>query len=190
MSQGETKSNESVIARSGSDEAISKDKIATPSARNDRIEVFRVKMLSMLAAFVFLLMFSANVLPAEKGQEQNPPLPQEHIRKLKRIAAFIADELQRRSVKSVTVKDFTDFYKRPSATGTRMAGELSRQLTALGDKNFMVLPNGGDAIVTGVVVPFREGGKLKLDIKVVSADGSKIITAYSGIFKKVKAVKK
>ena len=40
MSQRDAKSDENVIARSGSDEAISKDKIATPSARNDRLEVF------------------------------------------------------------------------------------------------------------------------------------------------------
>ena len=140
---------------------------------------------------IFILFLSSiPALAVDRSLERQPPLPQEHVRKLKRIAAFIADELQRRSVKSVTVKDFTDFHKRPSATGTRMAREFSKQLTAVGDKNFMVLPNGGDAIVTGVVVPFREGGKLKLDIKVVSADGSKIITAYSGIFKKVKAVKK
>jgi hypothetical protein len=136
-------------------------------------------------------MFSANVLPAEKAQKQNPSLPQEHVRKLKRIASFIADELQRRSLKSVTVEDFTDFYKRPSGTGTRMAREFSRQLTAIGDKNFRVLPDGGDAIVTGVVVPFKSGGKIKLDIKVVSADGSKIITSYSGIFlKKARPAKK
>ncbi|MDP1759021.1 MAG: hypothetical protein Q8K77_04420 [Thermodesulfovibrionales bacterium] len=38
--QAGTKGNENVIARSVSDEAISKVKIVTPSARNDRIEVF------------------------------------------------------------------------------------------------------------------------------------------------------
>ena len=43
-----TKGHENVIARSVSDEAISKDKIAAPSARNDRIEVFPVVLLQGL----------------------------------------------------------------------------------------------------------------------------------------------
>ncbi|MBI5892049.1 MAG: hypothetical protein HZB79_00025 [Deltaproteobacteria bacterium] len=38
MSQRDTKNNENVIARSVSDEAISKDGIASPLARNDRVE--------------------------------------------------------------------------------------------------------------------------------------------------------
>jgi hypothetical protein len=50
MSQRGTKSDENVIARSGSDEAISKDKIATPSARNDRVEVFSSERLSNYSA--------------------------------------------------------------------------------------------------------------------------------------------
>jgi len=45
MSQIDTKSNENVIARSGSDEAILKDKITTPSARNDRLEVFSEQII-------------------------------------------------------------------------------------------------------------------------------------------------
>ncbi|MFA4827730.1 MAG: hypothetical protein WC855_07775 [Thermodesulfovibrionales bacterium] len=40
MFHRDTKGNENVIARSFSDEAISKREIATPSARNDRIKVF------------------------------------------------------------------------------------------------------------------------------------------------------
>ena len=150
-----------------------------------------MKVFSGCFVLIFILLLSSTTaLADDKSLEGQPALPQEHARKLKRIAAFIADELQRRSVKSVTVEDFTDFHKRPSATGTRMAREFSRQLAALGDKNFMVLPDGGDAIVTGVVVPFKSGGKIKLDIKVVSIERTKIITAYSGIFKKVKTVKK
>ncbi len=141
---------------------------------------------------IFILFLSSiPVLAADRSLERQPALPQEHVRKLKRIASFIAAELQRRSVKSVTVEDFTDFYKGPSATGTMMAREFARQLAAAGDKNFTVLPAGGEAVVTGIVVPFRTGGKLKLDIKVVSADGSKIITSYSGIFlKKARPAKK
>lgn len=150
-----------------------------------------MKMFRGCLVLIFILFLSSiPALTADRSLERQPSLPQEHVRKLKRIAVFIADELQKRSVKSVTVEDFTDFYKRPSATGTRMAREFSRQLAAAGDKNFMVLPDGGDAIVTGLVVPFRAGGKIKLDIKVVSADRSKIITSYSGIFKKTRPAKK
>lgn len=139
---------------------------------------------------LFLFISFMPALAAEHMPEGHSPLPGEHVRKLERIAQFIAGELQRRSIKSVTVEDFTDFYKRPSATGTKMAGEFSKQLAAIGDKNFTVLPAGGEAVVTGILVPFRTGGKLKLDIKVVSSDKSKIITSYTGIFKKAKAVKK
>ncbi|TAL26721.1 MAG: hypothetical protein EPN94_02620 [Nitrospirae bacterium] len=149
-------------------------------------------MKTRMSCFIlfFLFISSMPALAAEHIPEGNSPLPGEHVRKLERIAQFIAGELQRRSVKTVAVENFTDFYKRPSATGTKMAGEFSKQLAAAGDKNFMVLPDGGDAIITGVVVPFRTGGKLKLDIKVVSSDKSKIITSYTGIFKKAKTVKK
>ena len=140
---------------------------------------------------IFILFLSSvPALAADRSLERQPPLPQEHIRKLKRIASFIAAELQRRSVKSVTVEDFTDFYKRPSATGTRMAREFSKQLTAIGDKNFMVVETGAEAIVIGTLVPFKDGGKWKLDIKAVSSDKSRIITSYTGIFKKAKTAKK
>lgn len=146
-----------------------------------------MKLFSGCFVLVFVLFLSSiPALTSDISLERQPPLPQEHVRKLKRIAAFIADELQRRSVKSVTVKDFTDFYKRPSAAGTRMAGELSRQLAAIGDKNFMVAETGAEAIIAGTLVPFKGGGKWKLDIKVVSSYNSKIITVYTAILKKAR----
>ena len=150
-----------------------------------------MKMFRGCLVLIFILFLSSiPALADDKSLERQPPLPQEHIRKLKRIAVFIAAELQRRPVKSVTVEDFTDFHKRPSATGTRMAREFSRQLAALGDKKFMVVEAGAEAIVAGTLVPFKDGGKWKLDIKVVSADKGKIITTYTGILKKARPAKK
>src|SRR3989338_733542 len=109
-----------------------------------------MKMFRGCLVMIFILFLSSiPALADDKNLERQPPLPQEHIRKLKRIAVFIAAELQRRPVKSVTVEDFTDFYKRPSVTGTRMAREFSRQLAALGDKKFMVVEAGAEAIVAG-----------------------------------------
>ncbi len=136
-------------------------------------------------SLIFVFLFSIAILSAEKGMEQQS-LPKEHVKKLKRIAEFVAGELTRRAIKTVTVEDFTDFYGKPSATGTKMAREFSKQLAVIGDKNFSVLPSSAEAIVKGTLIPFKEGGKWKLDIKVISSDRGKIITSYTGILKKKK----
>ena len=162
-----------------------------------------VKILSLFAALVFLLMFSANVLPvvdstprAEKAQKQNPSLPKEHVQKLKRIAGIIAGEITRRNIKSVTVMDFTDIRGNPSKMGETVAAEFRKQMEALGKANFTVVdsrydsqPSSGGALVTGMFLPFKGGDKWKLDIKVLSPD-NRLITSYSGFFRKTKGAKK
>ncbi|MEW6068829.1 MAG: hypothetical protein AB1610_11130 [Nitrospirota bacterium] len=135
---------------------------------------------------MLLFLFSANAFPA--GKEQ--PLPKEYVQKLRKIANFFADELEKREIKTITVKDFTNIYGKPSVMGKKMARELSRQLKSIGNKNFRVIKAGGDAVITGILVPFTETKNWKLDIKIVSADRSMVIMSYTGIFKKPDIVKK
>ncbi|MDP2279779.1 MAG: hypothetical protein Q8K51_16340, partial [Nitrospirota bacterium] len=111
-----------------------------------------MKVFSGFTAFVFLLMFSANVLPvvdstprAEKAQKQNPSLPKEHVQKLKRIAEFVAGEMARKGIKTVTVEDFKNFKGNPSAKGSAVAKELRKQLVSISNMDLKVMDTGAEA---------------------------------------------
>ena len=148
-----------------------------------------MKILGMLAAFIILFMFSANTLPAEREQKKNPPLSKQEIQKLRDIAVIIAGEITRRNIKSVTVIDFKDIEGNPSKRGKTVAAEFRKQMEALGKANFTVVDSGGGALVTGMFLPFKGGDKWRLDIKILSPD-NRLITSYSGFFRKTKGVKK
>ncbi|MBM4137298.1 MAG: hypothetical protein FJ241_10780 [Nitrospira sp.] len=127
---------------------------------------------------------------SEISQKVNPQLTKTHVQKLNRIAKIISSEIIKRDIKTVKVVDFTDFKGKPSATGEKMSDEFSRQLGIFGKTNFSIVNNGADVIVTGTLIPFKEGGKWRLDIKVISSSTGKIITSYAGIFKKLKGVRR
>lgn len=155
-----------------------------------------MKILGMLAAFIILFMFSANVLPDEREQKKNPPLSKQEVQKLRDIAVIVAGEIARRNIKSVTVTDFKDIKGNPSKLGKTVAAEFRKQIEALGKTKFTVVdsrydsqPSGGGALVTGMFLPFKGGDKWKLDIKVLSPD-NRLIASYSGFFRKTKGVKK
>ena len=146
----------------------------------------------LCSIFIFLFMFTADALPAEKVQKQNPHLSKEEIQKLRDIAVLIAGELTRRNIKSVIVMDFKDIKGNPSKMGKTVAAEFRRQMEALGKTNFTVEDSGGGAFVTGMFLPFKGGDKWRLDIKVIEAlsPDNRLITSYSGFFRKTKGVKK
>ena len=148
-----------------------------------------MKILSVLIAFVFLFVFTADALLAEKGQKQNPPLSKQEIQKLRDIAVIIAGEITRRNIKTVTVMDFKDIKGNPSKMGKTVAAEFRKQMEAYGKTNFTVKDSGGGALVTGMFLPFKGGDKWRLDIKVLSPD-NRLITSYSGFFRKTKGVRK
>ena len=64
-----------------------------------------------------------------------------------------------------------------------------KQMEALGKANYTVVESGGGAFVTGMFLPFKGGDKWRLDIKILSPD-NRLITSYSGFFRKTKGVKK
>ncbi|MDP2279019.1 MAG: hypothetical protein Q8K51_12420 [Nitrospirota bacterium] len=148
-----------------------------------------MKILGLCPVFIFLFVCAADVLPTEKGQKQNPSLSKEEVLKLRDIAVIISGEIIRRSIKSVTVTDFKDIKGNPSKMGKTVAAEFRRQMEALGKTNFTVVDSGGGAFVTGMFLPFKGGDKWRLDIKVFSPD-NRLITSYSGFFRKTKGVKK
>ena len=148
-----------------------------------------MKILGMLAAFIILFMFSASALPAEREQKKNPPLSKQEIQKLRDIAVIIAGEITRRDIRFVTVIDFKDIEGNPSKRGKTVAAEFRKQMEALGKTNFTVKDSGGGAFVTGMFLPFKGGDKWRLDIKILSPD-NRLITSYSGFFRKTKGVKK
>lgn len=147
-----------------------------------------MKILSVLIAFVFLFVLSANVLPAEKGQKQNQPLSKQEIQKLRDIAVIIAGEITRRNIKSVTVMDFKDIKGNPSKMGKTASVEFRKQMKAVGKTRFTVVDSGGGALISGMFLPFKGGDKWRLDIKGLSPD-NRLITSYSGFFRKIKGEK-
>lgn len=148
-----------------------------------------MKILYLCFASIFLFVCASDVLPAEKAQKQNPPLSKEEIQKLRDIAVIIAGEITIRDIKSVTVTDFKDIVGKPSKAGKTASAEFRKQMEALGKTRFTVVDSGGGAFVTGMFLPFKGGDKWRLDIKVLSPD-NRLITSYSGFFRKTKGVKK
>lgn len=148
-----------------------------------------MKILSVLIAFVFLFVFTADVLLAEKGQKKNPPLSKQEVQKLRDIAVIIAGEITRRNIKSVTVMDFNDIKGNPSKMGKTASVEFRKQIEAVGKTRFTVVDSGGGALISGMFLPFKGGDKWRLDIKVLSPD-NRLITSYSGFFRKTKGVRK
>lgn len=146
------------------------------------LNLFRIWCLG----FGILFLFPMSALAEKKEQSS---LPKEQIQKLKRIAGIIAGEITRRSIKSVTVTDFKDIKGNPSKMGKTVAAEFRKQMEILGKTNFTIVDSGGGALVTGMFLPFKGGDKWRLDIKVFSSD-NKLITSYSGFFRKIKGVKK
>jgi len=138
------------------------------------------ELLKILCCLIFL--FPITALPAEKGQEQRPSLPKEHVQKLKRIADFIAGEAIRRGIKTVMVEDITDLKNRPSKEGKAMSQEIEKQLFAYGSKYFSVVKNNAAAVVRGTLVPFKGRNKWQLNMKLIEAETNKIIAVYTGIF--------
>ena len=154
-----------------------------------------MKIPGLCSVFIFLFVCAADVLPvvdstprAEKGQKQNPSLSKEEVLKLRDIAVIISGEIIRRSIKSVTVTDFKDIKGNPSKMGKTVAAEFRKQIETIGKARFAVVDTGG-AIITGMFLPFKGGDKWRLDIKVLSPD-NRLITSYSGFFRKTKGVKK
>ncbi|PIV67216.1 MAG: hypothetical protein COS10_02205, partial [Nitrospirae bacterium CG01_land_8_20_14_3_00_44_22] len=105
-----------------------------------------MKMLSMIVAFVFLFVLSAEALPSEKGQKQNPPLSKEEVQKLRDIAVIISGEIARRNIKSVAVLDLKDIKGNPSKRGKTVSAEFRKQIEAVGKTRFAVVNSGGGAV--------------------------------------------
>ncbi|MCE5194356.1 MAG: hypothetical protein LLF28_02705 [Nitrospiraceae bacterium] len=145
-----------------------------------------MKKLCLFFIFFNIIIFSTNIIAADK----DVVLPREHIAKLKRIAGFFAAELKNKNIKTVTVGDFTDFNKKPSARGKTMAREFKKQLEKIGKKNFKVIDKNPEALITGILLPYQDKSKWQLDLKAVYANKEQVITAYTAIFKKPKQVAK
>jgi len=144
----------------------------------------------VLFVVFFLSTFSVTAFCNEQLPEQDYGLPKEHVRKIKWIARFISGELAGRNIKTVTVEDFTDFYGRPSSKAKEISQELEIQLKNMPDKKFLIVSDSPEAIIKGIFLPFKDGKKFKLDISVVASGRDRIITSYTGIFKKPKTYKK
>ncbi|HAK89027.1 MAG TPA: hypothetical protein DHV16_04410 [Nitrospiraceae bacterium] len=145
----------------------------------------------LLQGFSFLafVLLPSDIVLAEKTQRYFPSA-KEHSQKIKQIAGIIAVEINRRGIKTVEVKEFTDIRGRPSAVGKDIAKEFERQMAAAEGRGFAIIKNDAKAVVTGTVTPFKEREKWQIKIKVVSAETGAVITAYTGILKKTKGIKK
>lgn len=144
----------------------------------------------ILIFLIPVFLFSTFVFSSEKSEKKSPALPKEYSQKLKRIAANIASEIAARNIKSVMVNDFTDLKGRQNETGKEMAKEFKKHLISAGAEKFSVTDSNAGAVVSGIIAPFKEKGKLRLQIKAISSDTGKTITTYTGVFKRQKEEKK
>ncbi len=140
-------------------------------------------------SFLMLVLLSPDIVLAEKTQRYFPSA-KEHSQKIKQIAGIIAVEINRRGIKTVEVREFTDIKGRPSAVGKDIAKEFARQMAAAGAGNFAIIKSEAKAVVIGTITPFKEREKWQIKIEVISAETGAVITAYTGILKKAKGVKR
>lgn len=143
--------------------------------------------LSCLSALILYadyptLLFFTPVFSSE-GVQKYKPLSEEHIQKLKKIAGVIAAEIVRRDIKTIMVKDFTDIRGRPAMVTKEITEEFKRQLVFSGKSRFSVTSDNADAVVRGILTPFKDKRKWQFKIELVSSSTGKIITSYAGILK-------
>lgn len=152
------------------------------------MSIYRVLVTSSFMLITLLLFFT--LVFSSEGVQKYKPLSEEHIQKLKKIAGVIAAEITRRDIKTIMVKYFTDIRGRPTMVTKEITEEFKRQLVFSGKNRFSVTSDNADAVVRGILTPFKDKRKWQLKIEVVSAKTGAIITAYTGILKKTKGVKK
>lgn len=140
-------------------------------------------------SFLMFVLLSPDIAMSEKTLQYYPSA-KEHSQKIKQIAGIISVELSRRGIKTVEVREFTDIRGRPSAPGKDISKEFERHLAIAGGNIFKVVKGNAGAVVTGTLTPFKEKEKWQIKIEVISAETGAIITAYTGILKKSKGVKK
>lgn len=124
------------------------------------------------------------------SSDKSEALPKEHVNKIRRIAGFFAAELINKSAKTVAVEDFTDYNRRPYPKGREAAKEFKKQLIISSNAKFSLVESEAEAVITGRIIPFKQGDKWKLEIIAVTSDKKRIITSYEGIFKQPRKSKK
>jgi hypothetical protein len=145
------------------------------------MNIYRVLVPSSFMLIILLLFFTP--VSSSEGVQEYKPLSEEHIQKLKKIAGVIAAEIVRRDIKTIMVKDFTDIRGRPTMVTKEITEEFKRQLVFSGKSRFSVTSDNADAVVRGILTPFKDKRKWQLKIELVSSSTGKIITSYAGILK-------
>lgn len=132
---------------------------------------------------IFLLTFFILVFMSPEGiiagkREYKLKLTKYHVTKIERIVNIITNELNKRSIRELDIKDFTDIKGRDLKIGKEIADKF-REIMA--KKGFTINKNAS-TIISGKMINYKDAPKRwKVDIRVESKE-SKIITSYSAIF--------
>ena len=105
-----------------------------------------------------------------------------HKAKLEKIAQMIADDISRRGIKTVEIKDFTDLKGRSLAHEKAITLSFKKSLIRVSKGRFTIVDSNGQVLIKGIVIPYREKERFNLKIELIS--NGTVLSSYSSIFKK------
>ncbi len=143
---------------------------------------YRVYFIYTVAVLILILLPALSSSTNGKSTKAKF-LPAKHTQKIKQIAGFIANELTVKNIKTATVKPFSDFKGKQTEESKLMTKEFSSHLSSAHKNLTVITGDGADAVITGILMPFKGKQKWRLQIKAVRADTGEIITSYMGYFK-------
>jgi hypothetical protein len=115
------------------------------------------------------------------GNEKNitlKSLPKGYTQKLKKTSDFLAAELSNKGIRKVEVKIFTDASGRVTKESKIITDKFIKFLS--GNQGTVISSSDAEAIISGVLTPFKGKKKWRLQIKVVSTGTNIVIISYEG----------
>ncbi len=131
--------------------------------------------------FIFLVLFFSVLLPSVslESSEKKEILSEKNIKKIKRLAIFLSNELKAKEITQIRYEEITDIKGRKTKRSRLLSDELRRQLK----NNGMILRDDAVVSIKGILTRFRDDPKkYRLKVEVFNQDGS-IITSYTGILR-------
>ncbi len=131
--------------------------------------------------FIFLVLFFSVLLPSVslESSEKKETLSEKNIKKIKRFAIFLSNELKAKDITQIRYEEITDIKGRRSKRTRLLSNELRRQLA----NNGIILRDDAVVSIKGILTRFRDDPKkYRLKVEVFNQDGS-IITSYTGILR-------
>jgi hypothetical protein len=102
--------------------------------------------------------------------------------KIMRISGFLAAEIVEKGAKAVRVEPFKDAKGRETEENRLVRDSFIKALSSAEQRIVVISAGKADAILSGILIPFKGREKWRLRIKVVHAATGELITSYEGYY--------